>query len=159
MGGGTLISPVALRLGGAVVGGGGGRRARAWEVGGETTGLDPGTGGGRLDLLAATEGVIGEVGDACCDPGFAYVAVDGIWIGGCLGLDGRVGGGPAGCDTGGIGGGPSRLTGRESSLAGILRETFRACTDISSSDSEPSLGDNIWPACAACSVLAAGENQ
>lgn len=60
---------------------------------GGTGGLDPGIGGGRLDLFAAIEGVTGEVGDASVELGSVGVAVDGAWTAGCLGLDGRVGGG------------------------------------------------------------------
>lgn len=77
IGGGALISPVALLLGGAIVGGGGGGGARIWEVGGGIAGLEPGTGGGRLERFAATDGVIGDVGDACGDSESSGVAAAG----------------------------------------------------------------------------------
>lgn len=133
------MSPVATLLGGALVGGGGGG-ARFCDAGGGTAGLDPGIGGGRLDLFAAAEGVVGEVGEASFD---AIGDSDGTWTGGPLGLDGRLGGGPLGGAPRGIEGGPSRLPGRDSSLVSNLRDAFRARSDSSSSDSEPSLGESV----------------
>lgn len=59
--------------------------------------------------------------------------------GGAAGLLGRDGGGPAK----GTGGGPPRLLGRESGAGGNLNELL-VCKEISSSDSEPSLGDIGW---------------
>lgn len=144
---------MALLLGGAVVGGGGGG-ARVCEVDGGNAGLDPGIGGGRLDLFAAIEGVTGDVGEASFDPESIRPASAGSWVGGCLGLDGSVGGGPTGWAPAGTEGGPSRLTGRESSLSGTLSERFLAPTDISSSDAEPSLGDSIWSGGAGCPDMA-----
>lgn len=132
------MSPVGTLLGGAPIGGGGGG-ARFWGVGGGTAGPDPGSGGGRLDLFAKAEGVVGEVGDASFDAVSIVGDRGGTWTGGPLGLDGRLGGGPLDAP----GGGPSRLAGRESSLVGTLRDNFRACSDNSSSDSDPSLGDSI----------------
>lgn len=60
------MSPVATLLGGALMGGGGGG-ARFCDDDGGIAGLDPGIGGGRLDLFAAAEGVVGEVGEAPSD--------------------------------------------------------------------------------------------
>lgn len=58
--------------------------------------LDPGIGGGRLDLFAAIEGVTGDFGDASVELDSVVTAAGGIWTAGCLGLDGRVGGGAPG---------------------------------------------------------------
>lgn len=56
--------------------------------------------------------------------------------GGAVGLLGRDGGGPAKS----VEDGPPRLLGRDSGPGGNLSE-LRVCKDISSSDTEPSLGD------------------
>lgn len=149
---------MALLLGGPLVGGSGGG-ARDWKADEGIAGLDPGIGGRRLDLFAAIEGVTGDVGDASFDTESIWGIAAGSSGGGCRGRDGSVGGGAFGWAPGGAEGGSSRLTERELSVVGTLRDEFRVCRDISSSDSEPSLGDNICPGGTACPDLAADEGQ
>lgn len=120
------MSPVDERLRDVPGGGGGG--ARFWlEVAEE---FAEGIGGTRLLRLLLPPGVVGDVGD---DSLAKYEARFEVASRGEFGPStGRLGmGGPDG--RGG--------TARDTSLVGVSSESLGACIDISSSDSDPALGD------------------
>lgn len=116
---------VDVRLGTAVGGGGGGGRlcAGGGSVGGGSIGAAPGIGGGLLFLLVAVVGVA-AVGDAAGPSSN-------------LELPGRGDVGMAGGGTETGGGGGARVAWLTSAF-GVFTAGF---SDISSSDSEPALGD------------------
>lgn len=124
-----LLFPVDFLLDGTTPGGGGGGALVC--DGGPLGGMDPGIGGTRLVLLVKPPGVVGNVGEGISDPRCGLCCLDAVGEPGTCGRCGNDGGGPLL----GIGGGASRLMGRELSESGTLRERCPGREGISSSDS------------------------
>ena len=121
----SLLSKVALRLGGPPGGGGGGGLDC---VGDGTTGLARGIGGALLVRLVFSAGEVGVVGETIVfDRPLGERGSSGL-LGKCRGSPGTEEAGSA-C--------------KSSSSSGTFKDNLLALSDISSSDSSPGLGDLI----------------